>query len=193
MLLRLPDIWARDLPNTDTATTIGGVTTVQQPTLSPALTSVATEVLLLQPRGENERTGLWPLFVMVITEPAGKTGLPLFELLDRHRRGDEPTVVAVESSWSVLDTAGALLAMTVRATEPVPVDLRIVLPASSVLDILDMVARGAPIGVTTLSRAEGLHGRVDLRTAMRDVVLLSCPPSVDLSHLARLLRMAREV
>lgn len=166
---------------------------MQQPNVSPASTSVATEVLLLQPRGENERAGLWPLFVMVLTERAGKPGLPLFELLDRHGRDGEPTVVAVESSWSVLDTAGALLAMTVRATEPVPVDLRIVLPASSVLDVLDMVARGAPVGVTTLSRAERLHGRVDLRTALRDVVLLSSPPSADLSHLAGLLRMAREM
>jgi hypothetical protein len=154
---------------------------------------VATEVLLLQPHGETESSTLWPLFVMVVTEPAPTSGQPLFDLLDRRGQATEPTVVAVETAWSVLDSANALLAVTVRAADPVPVDLRIVLPAAPVLDILDMVARGAPIGLTTRDRAQRLRGRFDVRTALRDVILLSCPPSATLTDLADAVRTAREV
>jgi hypothetical protein len=154
---------------------------------------VATEVLLLQPSGETGQPALWPLFVMVVTEPAGTSGQLLFDLLNRHGEANEPTVVPVETAWSVLDSANALLAVTVHAADPVPVDLRIVLPAAPVLDILDMVARGAPIGITTRDRAERLRGRFDVRTALRDVILLSCPPSATLTELADAVRTARAV
>ncbi|MGB3439515.1 MAG: hypothetical protein WBA97_12270 [Actinophytocola sp.] len=177
--------------------------TAQQPNLSPDRTSVrgnrvcptavATEVLLLQPRGEVESSAAWPLFVMVVTEPTGTSRQPLFDLLDRRGHADEPLVVAVEAVWSVLDSANALLAMTVHAADPVPVDMRIVLPAAPVMDILDMVARGAPLGVTTRDRAERLRGRFDVQAALRDVMLLSCPPSATLTDIADAVRTAREV
>lgn len=154
-------------------------------------TVVATEVLLLQPRGGMVSSAPWPLFVMVVTEPVGTTERPLVDLLDRHGHANEPTVVVAESAWSVLEPASALLALTVRAAEPVPVDLRIVLPASPVLDILGMVARGAPVGITTCDRAERLRGRLEMQAVLRDVVLLSCPPSAGLAALADVLRMTR--
>ncbi|MFC4857811.1 hypothetical protein [Actinophytocola glycyrrhizae] len=185
--------------------------TAQQPNTSSTRTSargqrgwptvVATEVLLLRPHGETERpegreeSALWPLFVMVVTEPTdpvGKLAQPLFDLLDRHTNANELLVVSVESAWSVLDPANALLALTVRAADPISLDLRIVLPAAPVLDILDMVARGTPIGITTRERAERLRGRVDGRTAVRDVVLLSSLPSAEPAALADALRTARE-
>lgn len=203
MLLRLPDNWDRGRPNRGMARTIGCVRTAQQPNLSPdrmgargdwvCPTAVATEVLLLQPRGESGPSALWPLFVMVLTEPAGTSGQPLFGLLDRRGQANVPLVVAVETAWSVLDSAAALFAMTVRAADPVPVNLRIVLPAAPVLDVLDIVTRGAPIGVTTRDRAERFRGRFEVRTALRDVILLSCRPSVTRTGLADVVRTAREV
>lgn len=163
-------------------------------------TVVATEVLLLRPcavpvSATAADTGRWPMFVMVVTEPtdrAARLALPLFELLERPKHANELSIVAVESAWSVLDPANALLTLTVRAAVPVSFDLRILLPAAPVLDVLDVVARGATIGVTTRDRANRLRGRVDIGTALRDVVLLSCSPSVELADLTSALRAARE-
>jgi hypothetical protein len=163
-------------------------------------TAVATEVLLLRPHAVPEpdaagESGLWPMFVMVVTEPtdrAARLAQPLFELLDRPKHANELSIVAVESAWSVLDPANALLTLTVRAAVPVSFDLRILLPATPVLHVLDVVARGATIGITTRDRADRLRGRVDVRTTLRDVVLLTCPPSVELASLASVLRAVRE-
>ena len=160
-------------------------------------TAVATEVLLVRPHSVPEpaatasEVGLWPMFVMVVTEPTGRVAelaVPLFELLDRPKHANELSAVAVETAWSVLDPANALLTLTVRAAVPVSFDLRILLPAAPVLDILDVVARGATIGITTRDRADRLRGRVDVRTTLRDVVLLSCPPSVELAGVLRAFR-----
>jgi hypothetical protein len=190
------------------ATTIDPVSTKEELRTTPRTrrghpdcpTAVATEVLLLRPhavpeRATTEKTGRWPLFVMVVTEPtdrAASLALPLFELLNRPKHPNELSIVAVESAWSVLDLGNALLTMTVRAAVPISFDLRILLPAAPVLDILDLVAHGATIGVTTRERADRLRGRLDVRTALREVVLLSCPPSAELAHLAGVLRAFRE-
>lgn len=163
-------------------------------------TSVAIEVLLLWPRGLTarpatvEEAGLWPVFVMVVTEPADVDSGParaLFEQLRKPKHDGELTVVSAESAWSVLDSTNALLELDVRAVVPVEFDLRILVPASPVLGILDVVASGATIGITTRDRADRLRGRVDIRTALRDVVLLSCAPSVELAALANTLFTAR--
>jgi hypothetical protein len=156
--------------------------------------AVATEVLLLR-RPDVRETRLWPMLVMVVTEPADRdssSARPLFELLDRPKHVNELSIVAAESAWSVLDPASALLTLTVRATVPVSFDLTILLPAAPVLDILDVAARGTAIGVTTQDHANRLRGRVDIRTVLRDVVLLTCPPSTDLADLAAALRSARK-
>lgn len=163
-------------------------------------TAVAIEVLLLWPRGvagpvtTAEEAGRWPVFAMVVTEPPGDAGAarPLFDLLDRPKGDGEPTVVTAETAWSVLDQANALLGLTVRGTAPVRFGLRVLLPSAQVLGILDVVARGATIGITTRRRAARLRDRVDIRTALRDLVLLSCPPSVELAALAHTLVVARE-
>lgn len=161
-------------------------------------TAVATEVLLLRPYGvaapAGGTSGLWPMFVMVVTEPAdsvSRSGLSLLGLLDRTERTTEPSTVAVEPVWSVLDPTSALLTLTVRAAFPVAADMRILLPAAPVLDLLEVVARGATIGVTTRERAERLRGRVDVGAVMRDVVLLNCLPSPLSADLATALRETR--
>jgi hypothetical protein len=154
---------------------------------------VATEVLLLRPRGVEE-TRPWPMFVMVVTEPtdsAAPLAAPLFALLGRPNHANELSIVAVESAWSVLDPANALLTMTVRAADPVAFDLRVLLPAAPVLDLLDIVARGATIGITSRDRADRLRGRVDLGTALRDVVLLNWRASSELADLVGALRAAK--
>ena len=163
-------------------------------------TAVAIEVLLLWPRGvagpvtTAAEAGRWPVFAMVVTEPPGAAGgaQPLFDLLDRPRPEGEPAVVAAETSWSVLDEPNALLRLTVRGVAPVRFGLRVLLPSARVLGILDVVARGATIGITSRRGAARLRERVDIRTALRDLVLLSCPPSVELAALAHTLVMARD-
>ncbi len=164
-------------------------------------TAIATEVLLLRPHGVEESAatsgtnGLWPMFVMVVTEPAEPVThsvSPLVRLLDGAERTSEVSAVAVEPVWSVLDPSSALLTLTVRAAFPVAADMTILLPAAPVLDLLEVVARGATIGVTTRDRADRLRGRVDVGTALRDVVLLHCLPSPASADLASALRTARE-
>jgi hypothetical protein len=159
-------------------------------------TAVAIEVLLLWPRGvagpvtTAEEAGRWPVFAMVVTEPPGDAAdgaQPLFDLLDRPKGAGEPTVVAAETAWSVLDRPNALLGLAVRGVAPVRFRLRVLLPSAQVLGILDVVARGATIGITTRRRAARLRERVDIRTALSDLVLLSCPPSVELAALAHTL------
>lgn len=164
-------------------------------------TAVATEVLLLRPRGVPEppatvgESTIWPMFVMVVTEPAdpaASLALPLFDPPHRRGNANEPSIVAVETAWSVLDSANALLTLTVRAADPVSGELTILLPAAPVLDILHVVARGATIGVTTQERADRLRGGVDVQTVLREVVMLNCLPSVELSELVAVLRDTRE-
>jgi hypothetical protein len=159
-------------------------------------TVVATEVLLLWPRGVAttpvtvDEAGLWPVFAMVVAEPPAEdagTARPLFRLLDE----PGPAVVAAETTWSVLDSGRALLCLTVRGVAPVECAVRVLLPAASVLGVLDVVASGATIGITTRDRAARLRDRVDIRGALDDLVLLSCPPSVELAALATTLETSR--
>jgi hypothetical protein len=156
--------------------------------------AVATEVLLLRPRAVAE-TGLWPMFAMVVTEStdrAAPLASPLFELLDQPRHMNELSIVAVESAWSDLDPGDALLPLTVRATVAVSFDLRILLPAAPVLDVLAAVAHGAVIGITTRERADRFRGWMDVRITLRDVILPHCRPSVELADLAGVLPAARK-
>lgn len=163
----------------------------------PWPTAVAIEILPLWPRGVTgtpataEEAGLWPVFAMVVAEPpdqAAGSARALFELLDRPGRA----VVSAESAWSVLDPDNVLLGMTLRGVHPVEFGLRVLLPAARVLGVLDVVARGATIGITTRDRAGRLRDRADIRSALRDLVLLSCPPSVELAALAHTLLAARD-
>jgi hypothetical protein len=89
-----------------------------------------------------------------------------------------------------VDPRRALLWLTVRADAPVRFESGILVPAERVLGILDVVARGATIGITTRRHAAGLGDRVEVRAALRHVVLLSCPLSSDLNELAQQLRGA---
>jgi hypothetical protein len=157
-------------------------------------TLVATEVVLLWPRGLAESTtvadaGLWPVFVMVVGErPDAEQTLatPLFDLLDRPRHSNEMAVVAGGCSWSILDARNALLKFRVRATAPVRFTAQIIVPAQRVLGLLDVVARGATIGITTRRRARLLDRQVGVSEALREVVLLGCAPSSELATLAEL-------
>lgn len=155
---------------------------------------VAIEVVLLWPQGLGaepvtvDEAGLWPVFVLVVGErrdlvdsPAG----PLFELLDAPRLPDEITLVGGRSRWAVVDSRHALLRLSVEADVPVRFDADILVPAERVLGILDVVARGATIGITTTRHAAGLGDRVDVGAVLRHVVLLSCPPSPELGELTQ--------
>ncbi len=159
-------------------------------------TAVAIEVLLLWPRGVAkppvtvDEAGLWPVFAVVVAEPpddGAGTARPLFDLLNE----PGPAVVTAETSWSVIDQSRALLGLTVRGVAPAEFGLRVLLPAARVLGVLDVVAGGGTIGITTGYRAGRLRDRVDIRTALDDLVLLSCPPSVELAALAHTLQASR--
>lgn len=149
---------------------------------------VTTDVLLLWPRGVGgpatvAEAGLWPVFVLVVEEP-GATACPLLDLLDRLRHDSEPVVVATRCDWTIHDHGTALLRVAVRA-ERFRTELHV--PARPVLGVLDVLARGATFGVTTERRAGILTGRIDIRDALHEVVLLRCEPSADLATLADLL------
>lgn len=155
---------------------------------------VALEVVLLWPRGVGpeataEEAGMWPVFVLVIGErPHGErsSATPLFEMLDRPKSGAELNVVTGRCRWSVLDSRNALLKVVLEADAPERFALKIVVPAQRVLGILDVLARGATIGVTTSRHAARLTGRLDIRRALPEVVLFSCEPSTELAAIADL-------
>lgn len=155
---------------------------------------VAIEVVLLWPQGLGakpvtvDEAGLWPVFVLVVGERRdllNSSAGPLFELLDAPRLPDEVTLVGGRSRWTVVDPGHALLRLSIEADVPVRFSSDILVPAERVLGILDVVARGATVGITTTRHAAGLGDRVDVRAALRHVVLLSCPPSPDLGELAQ--------
>lgn len=161
-----------------------------------AATLVAIEVLLLWPRGVGpqaatvEEAGLWPVFVLVVGERQRSevsTAEPLFELVDRPRQGGEMAVVSARCRWSIVASRNALLKIEVRADAPERFAADILLPARRVLGVLNMVARGATIGVTTSRHVNKLVGRVDIRQALHEVVLLGCEPSTELAALVPLL------
>lgn len=151
-------------------------------------------MVLLWPRGIGaepataEEAGLWPVFVIVVGERPGLLSSPagpLFELLDVPKGADEITVVTGRTEWTVVDPRHALLRLTVQAEAPVRFASEILVPAQRVLDVLDVVARGATIGITTRHHASDLRDRVDVRAALRHVVLVSCPPPAELGELTR--------
>lgn len=160
-------------------------------------TLVAIEVMLLWPRGVDPspvttgEAGLWPVFVLVVSEPSGEVPAsvaPLFELVERPRLGSEMAVVSGECRWSVLDARNALLKVELRARAPERFAVDVLVPARRVLGVLDVVARGATVGITTSRHAGALTGRrIDIRRALHEVVLLNCEPSTELSAVGALL------
>ncbi len=159
---------------------------------------VALEVLLLWPRGVGAsatvaEAGLWPVFVVVVGDRPGlanASAAPLFDILERPRHGTEIAVVSARCQWSIVDARNALLKVAVRADAPEQFSVDVLVPARRVLGVLDVVARGATIGITTSRHVGTLTGRVDIRQALHEVVLLSCEPSTELATLADLLRVA---
>jgi len=160
-------------------------------------TLVALEVLLLWPRGVGpspvtaEEAGRWPVFVLVVGErPRAEipSAEPLFDLLDAPRLGGEMALVTGHCRWSIVDPRNALLKVAVRAQAPRRFELDVLVPARRVLGVLDVVARGATIGVTTSRHVGKLTGRVDIRQALHELVLIGCEPSTELATMADLLR-----
>ncbi|MGH3756868.1 hypothetical protein [Actinophytocola sp.] len=157
---------------------------------------VAIEVVLLWPRGIGslatvEEAGLWPVFVLVVGERSRAdvpSAAPLLDLVDRPRHDDELAVVAARCQWSVVDLKNAVLKVAVRAEAPERFAAEILVPARQVLGVLDVVARGGTIGITTPRHAATLSRRVHIRQALREVVLLGSEPSTELAALANLLR-----
>jgi len=138
----------------------------------------AVEVLLLQPRdragpvGSIVDQGPWPVLVVVLEDPAGidPRAKPLFELLDSPHR-NRILMVNSRYRWSV-DPSGTVLTLAVRAREPEPFDVDIVMPARTALDIFALLPADVTFAITTKGRAEKVTGRVAIRDALREVVLL---------------------
>lgn len=165
---------------------------VSRPERRPAM--VAIEAVLLRPGGvgpkqaTGDEVGLWPVFVLVVRERhdlLASSARPLFELLKAPKGSDELTVVTGRTQWTVVNPRRALLRLTVRGEAPVRFEADILVPAGELLGVLDAVARGATIGITTTRHAAGLRGPVDVRAALRHLVLVSCPPATELGELAQ--------
>lgn len=157
---------------------------------------IATEVVLPWPREVGalatvDEARQWPVFVLVVSErPRADvpSAAPLLDLVDHPRRANELAVVAARCQWSVVDNRNALLRAAIQAEVPVRFTVEILVAAREVPDVLDIASRGGTIGVTTPRHIANLDGRVDVRTALQQVVLLSCGPSTELARLADLLR-----
>lgn len=155
---------------------------------------VAREVILLWPRGFDgpaEANGqLWPVFLIVVGDLSvseASSARPLFDMLNQPRQADELAVLGARCRWSVLDQRNALLRLSIHGAVPVRFATHIVFPARKVLGVLDVVAGGATIGITTSRRAARLSGHsVEIRDALSEMVLLSCPESRDLGAVADL-------
>ncbi|RSM85260.1 hypothetical protein DMH04_18395 [Kibdelosporangium aridum] len=154
---------------------------------------VAREALLLWPRrvavstATIQEAGLWPVFAVVLgeREPDEDPGvLPLYELLEQPEHLERISVVVGRCHWTIIDPRHALLELSVRATAPVSFEIDIILPARSVLNALDLLARGGTIAITTERHSGTLTPRADIRDALTKLVLISCPPSAELEAVA---------
>ncbi len=164
-------------------------------------TMVAIEVMSLWPQSVGPRAvtvreaDLWPVFALVIGERRDllhTSAKALFGLLDGLRHAEEAVVVSGRCRWAVVDSENALLRLTLQAESPVVFETDILVPAERVLGLLDTVARGTTIGLTTRRHARGLTGRVDVGHVARHMVLVHCRPSPDLAELADELCWARQ-
>jgi hypothetical protein len=150
-----------------------------------AASLAAVEVLVLW-SSEPADDGAWPLFVLAVDEEADATGTAwLVDHLDGDRAGD--SAVKGHCQWSVTAAGEAMLALSVRATEPVAMDLEILVPAECFLGLFDIAARGAAVALTTRRHARRLTARADTSQAFDDVLLLGCRTSAELAGIADLL------
>ncbi|HEX2131219.1 MAG TPA: hypothetical protein VHH15_06630, partial [Actinophytocola sp.] len=103
---------------------------------------------------------------------------------------DEPDRLVVldgEADWTVLDAAHPLLRLALRATAPVRLDLDVVVPARPVVGLLDELARGVTVGITTRRHAGTFldgEARPAPRQLLRRMVLVNARPAAELAALA---------
>lgn len=147
---------------------------------------VAVEVLVLWPSEPADGAGTWPLFVLVVDEETDPAGMSwLVDHLDGDR--DSESTVTHHCQWSVTVPGEAVLALSVRAGDPVGLDLEILVPAECFLGLFDVVARGAAVALTTRRHARRLAARADTSQAFDDVLALGCRTSATLARIADLL------
>jgi hypothetical protein len=159
------------------------------PGIRPA-TMVAVEVMVLRPLGRtaHSESGRWPVLALVLDEPnelMERTVRPLFDLIDDSARAHRIAVVAGRCRWSVLGPAGALLRLAVHVTAPMRFDLNVIMPAQLVIEFADLIAGGSTVALTDRRHAGRLTtGRLPIRAALAELVLLGSSPSADLFDLA---------
>lgn len=159
-----------------------------EPTLTEheeAVSLVAVEVLVLWP-SEPPDVGVWPLFVLVVNEEADPVGVKwLVDHLDGDRAGDP--AVTDHGQWSVTAGGKAALTLSVRAVEPVPMNLEILVPAECFLGLSDVTSRGATVALTTRRHARRLTARAGTNQAFDDILRLGCRTSAKTAGMANLL------
>lgn len=157
-------------------------------------TMVAIEAVLLwphrptgKPTGDGE-TGLWPVLAVVLGDqavPNDPSARQLFDLLYHGQRTGRVTMLHGASQWSIRDGQDLMLRLAVRASTPIKLDVDVVLPAQPLRHILATLARGATVAITTRRHADRLTAGVSARDALHGLVLVTCPPSMELAALAR--------
>lgn len=154
---------------------------------------VAVGELLLWPQSvghgavTREEAGGWPAFALLVGERRDlltTRARLLFDLLAEARRSAEPVVMTGRWGWTVVDPVKALLRLSLQVHDPAPFDVDVLVPAERVLGLLPVVARGAPIGLTTRRHAHDLGGCVDVRAVLRRAVLVRGQPVPGLAELA---------
>jgi hypothetical protein len=151
-----------------------------------AASLVAVKVLVLWPSEPAGNAASWPLFVLVVDEEADPVGTAwLSAHLDGDRAG-EPAVTS-HCQWSVTVSGEASLGLSVRACEPVDLDLEVLVAAECFLGLFDVAARGAAVALATRRHARRLDARAATSQALDDVLLLGCRTSAKLAGLADVL------
>ncbi|GLZ42280.1 hypothetical protein [Actinokineospora sp. NBRC 105648] len=151
--------------------------------LATTVTALAREALLLWPR-ENRHGGdadLWPVFVVAVDDDDIAGNAVASCLKQAH---STVTLLDGVCHWSVITIDDPLLGLRVEAAAPVPVALRIVLPAGPLRSELPLLAAGPTVGLTTVNRARELGNGVDAQLALRSMVLVRSRPAAEVAALA---------
>lgn len=155
-------------------------------------TLVAVEALLLWPNGAPaSHSTKWPILAIVLDEPAAAipdAARPLFELLDEPKRRSRLTIVSSRCRWTVLNALNGrrtVRKFSVQAYAPVNFEVDILLPARPLVGLPAHVLgqpthRGATLALTTREHADQITDGIDFQDALRELVLLTQAPPVDL-------------
>ncbi|KWX04819.1 hypothetical protein TH66_06595 [Carbonactinospora thermoautotrophica] len=148
----------------------------------------AEGALVLTPFQDGESASLLdPVFAITVGEHTEVVSAEWSYLLGRLDGGDDWLALHQQlraaSWWAALDGPQALVRLTVRVTQPVPANVRLLLPAEGHRHILDVPARGGVIGLLPSRNAVWLEESTSVADTLTRMLLVPSAPSVSLRTL----------